>query len=180
MSDNTLLPPNSTRLERELATSMARISNVPVPIHDLWNPWTCPLNLLPWLAWALNIQTWDSSWPEDLKREQVASAVSIARQKGTAKSVRDVVSSFGSALALREWWETTPKGDPYTFAIVLSVGPNVPQTAEFQKQVMQAVDDAKPVRAHYTLTAGINSTGSVGALAAGRPVIYRRLEGQEQ
>ncbi|MGJ8526856.1 hypothetical protein LMG33818_002619 [Halomonadaceae bacterium LMG 33818] len=180
MSNNTLLPPNSTPFERGIAEATARISNVPVPINDLWNPWTCPLNLLPWLAWALNLQTWDSTWPEALKRQQVASAVTIARQKGTAKSVRDVVSSFGSALALREWWETTPKGDPYSFAIVLSVGPNVPQTAEFQQQIMQAVDDAKPVRAHYTLTAGINSMGSIGMLAAGRPVIYRRIEAQEQ
>lgn len=180
MNDSTLLPPNSTALERGLATAISRISGVPVPISDLWNPETCPVDLLPWLAWALNIQTWDSTWPEALKRQQIESAVDIARRKGTAKSIRDVVASFGSSLALREWWQTTPKGDPYTFAITLSIGPDVPQTADFQEQVMQAVDNAKPVRAHYTFTAGIKSTGSVGVLAAARPVKYLRLEAQEQ
>ena len=43
----TLLPPNATALERALASVIARISDVPVPIGDLWNPARCPAPLLP-------------------------------------------------------------------------------------------------------------------------------------
>ncbi|RZA27324.1 MAG: phage tail protein I, partial [Proteobacteria bacterium] len=40
----------------------------------------------------------------------------IQRRKGTASSVRDVVRSFGGSLALREWWQMAPRGDPHTFS----------------------------------------------------------------
>ncbi|MCD9124037.1 phage tail protein I, partial [Cupriavidus sp. UGS-1] len=49
----SLLPPNATPLERNLATVGAEaIAGVPVPLRDLWNPATCPPALLPFLAWA--------------------------------------------------------------------------------------------------------------------------------
>ncbi|MGJ8514673.1 hypothetical protein R84981_001130 [Carnimonas sp. R-84981] len=176
MSDQSLLPPNATDAENAIALTIARISRIPTPINTVWSPENCPVELLPWLAWALNLQTWDSTWPEHLKRRQVASAVDIARRKGTAKSVRDVIASFGSSVALREWWQLEPKGEPYTFAITLTLGSDVPQTAQFQEQIMQAVDRAKPVRAHYTLTAGLKGSAGIGAIAVARPFVYRRLE----
>ena len=53
MSD--LLPPNRTKLEQALERATARLGAVPVPIKDLWNPWRCPVALLPWLAWSLSV-----------------------------------------------------------------------------------------------------------------------------
>lgn len=173
---NPLLPPNRTPLETHVAQGLSRLSKIPVPIHQLWNPHTCPVALLPWLAWSLNLETWDSGWSEALKRQQVAAAINIARHKGTAKSVRDVVASFGSHLTLREWWQTHPRGEPYTFSLVLTLGDGVPHTAAFQQQIRQRIDSVKPVRAHYTLTAGIRAESTLGLLAVGRSFIYCRLE----
>lgn len=49
---NSLLPPGSTPLERRLAQTCSGISDLQVPLRDLWNPATCPVSFLPYLAWA--------------------------------------------------------------------------------------------------------------------------------
>jgi phage tail P2-like protein len=38
----------------------------------LWNPQTCPLAALPWLAWTLSIDKWDTDWTEERKRTATA------------------------------------------------------------------------------------------------------------
>lgn len=170
-----LLPPNTTMLEQGLAHAFARITQVPTPLASLWNADTCTAEHLPWLAWALGIKNWSAEWPEDIKRARVKSAISVARRKGTALAVRDVVASFGAAIALREWWETSPRGKPHTFDITLIVNAGLPQTASYQRDIMDAVDNAKPARAHYTLTAGMALTAGLGMTAHAQTVIYRRL-----
>ncbi|MBD3814251.1 MAG: phage tail protein I, partial [Betaproteobacteria bacterium] len=83
--------------------------------------------------------------------------------------------SFGSSLALREWFQTVPNGTPYTFELILTTGANVPNTAAYQQDIVDEVFRTKPVRAHFTLTTGLASSGGIGLLAAARPFIYRRL-----
>src|SRR5690606_8908803 len=102
--------------------------------------------------------------------------VEIQRRKGTAKSVRDVVRSFGSSLALREWWQKEPMGAPHTFEVVLTLGAGTPNTVAYQQDILKEIDRTKPVRSHYTLTLGLAATGGLGLQGAARPVIYRRLQ----
>ncbi|OII95629.1 phage tail protein I [Escherichia coli] len=52
MSDSRLLPTGSSPLEVAAAKACAEIEKTPVSIRELWNPDTCPANLLPWLACA--------------------------------------------------------------------------------------------------------------------------------
>ena len=100
----SLLPPNATELERNATAVAGVISDLPVPLRSLIDPDAIPAHLLPWLAWHLGIDTWKDYWPEQVKRARVRSAISIARKKGTAAAVREVVASFGANIALREWW----------------------------------------------------------------------------
>ena len=58
-----LLPGNASELERLAAEALAQIERVPVPIRDLWNPDTCPVALLPYLAWAFSVDRWSQAWP---------------------------------------------------------------------------------------------------------------------
>lgn len=101
----TLLPPNATPLERALASVLARISDVPVPIADLWNPARCPAPLLPWLAWTLSVDEWDSGWPEEVQREVIAASVDIHRHKGTIWAMRRalVVAGLGDAQIIERY-----------------------------------------------------------------------------
>jgi phage tail P2-like protein len=173
----SLLPPNTSPIERAVDAATARLSDVPVPLRTLANPDTCTLALLPYLAWALSIDTWDSDWPEAVMRNRVRQAIDIQRRKGTASSVRDVVASFGGSLALREWWQMAPAGDPHTFAIVLALEGIVPpaRKAAYVDAVIAEIRRTKPVRSHFTFTQALSATGGLQIAAAARPAILARL-----
>lgn len=174
---NSLLPPNSTDGERAIEATTARLADLPVPLRDLWNPATCPEELLPWLAWALSIDAWKSYWPIEVKRARVAAAIAIQRHKGTVKSLRDVIESFGGALELKEWFQTTPKGVPHTFQMVLTLSGQGGQeaTAQYVDDVIAEIDRTKPVRSHYQFTQRSALHGGIGVAAYVRPCVVARL-----
>lgn len=181
MSDKaSLLPVNATLQERAVEQSTARIQDVPTPLRDLWNPDTCPVELMPWLAWALSLDFWKSYWPEPVKRLRLKEAIKIQRRKGTVRSIRDVASSFGAALSLKEWWQNDPPTTPYTFDVLLAVGGDVPATAEYQADIIDEITRTKPVRSHFTLTAGVKGAGGIGIQGTARPYIYSRISAVEQ
>lgn len=172
----SLLPPGSTPLEKALEKAAAGLLDIPAPVRSVWSPDECPVDLLPWLAWGLSLDNWSTDWPESIKRARVRKAIPIARQKGTAASVRAVVASFGGSVAIREWWQTAPMGDPYTFSLVLNLDQEgAPASAAFVDQVIAEVSRAKPVRSHFTFTQGITAKAGVGLVAAVRPTIHARL-----
>ena len=174
----SLLPPNATQLERALEAATARISDVPVPLRALWNPDTCPVDLLPYLAWALSIDVWSSDWPETVKRERIRRAIPIQRRKGTARSVRDVVEALGGVVAMREWWETTPRGEPHTFALTLSLNGQggAPATAAYVDSVITDIRRTKPARSHFFFTQAIEAVGRLGIVGAARAATFARVQ----
>lgn len=175
VNKQSLMPPNSTSIERDIEQIAAGVEDIALPHRSLWNPDTCPVALLPWLAWALSLDSWKSYWPESVKRARIKAAMEIQRHKGTAKSVRDVVTSFGGALSLKEWWQNNPPTAPYTFDILLTVGAGMPATAEYQQDIIDDVSRTKPVRAHFTMTAGLSALGNLGLFATVRGAVFKRL-----
>ncbi len=96
MSDlPTVLPPNAQPIELDLEQLSARHSDFADPITRLWNPETCPANVLPWLAWAFSVDDWDANWPEETKRKAIAASVEIHQRKGTVRSVKDALAAAG-------------------------------------------------------------------------------------
>ena len=174
---NSLLPPNATELERNATAVAGVISDLPVPLRTLIDPDAIPAHLLPYLAWHLGVDTWKDYWAEQIKRARVRAAIPIARKKGTAGAVHDVVASFGANIALREWWEMDPPGKPYTFDLVMTVSErdDVPPTADLVADIVAEIDRTKPVRAHYTFTQGFNKADGIGVAAVIRPALYTRL-----
>lgn len=92
---DTILPHNATKLERELEGATSRISSVPLLIRESWNPDTCPVDLLPWLAWAFSVDEWRSDWTEGTKRQVINDAYNVQRYKGSVASVKTVLSAVG-------------------------------------------------------------------------------------
>lgn len=174
---NSLLPPNASALEHTLETVLSRVDAVPVPLRTLWNPDTCPSELLAWLAYSLSIDTWKPYWSDAIKRERIRQAIAIQRSKGTADSVRAVVRSFGGSVELREWFQTSPPGTPHTFELwlTLSGAGGAEATAAFVDDVINEVARTKPVRSHFTFTQGASAAGSIGVAGYARPAVYRRL-----
>jgi len=72
---------------------------VPVPNATLWTPATCPAALLPWLAWALSVDEWDGTWPEERQRAVIAASVAVHRRKGTRGAVVAALAAAGYGTA---------------------------------------------------------------------------------
>ena len=68
---------------------------MPTPIRALWNADTCPGEMLPWLAWAMGVDVWDSQWADGSKRETIKTALQVKQRKGTLWSIKRVLASAG-------------------------------------------------------------------------------------
>ncbi|WP_375170719.1 phage tail protein I [Marinobacter sp.] len=159
-----LLPSNATPLERAAAEALAEIQRVPVPLRTLWNPQTCPAQLLPYLAWAFSVDRWDPTWTEAAKRDVIATSFYVHRKKGAISALRRVVDPQGYLLKVTEWWQTEPPGAPGTFALKIGVlDKGIDEETYFELE--RLVDDAKPVSRHIT---GLDLAGeSSGQFFAG-------------
>lgn len=161
-----LLPGNATALERQAAEALAEIERVPVPLRNLLNPERCPVNLLPYLAWAFSVDRWDSKWPESTKRTAIRSSFFIHSRKGTIGALRRVVEPLGYLIEVVEWFDMVPEGPPGTFALkigVLETG----ITDEMYQELTWLIDDARPLTRHLTgLAITLASTGNLRLAAA--------------
>ncbi len=114
MSD--LLPPNATKQERGLSESVARITATPVPIANTWSPYRCPVAILPYLAWALSVDEWDSNWSDTRKRDAIAESVEVHRRKGTIGAVKRALQRLNFEVSIDE-----DTGAAYTFRVIADV-----------------------------------------------------------
>ncbi|HAU5563297.1 TPA: phage tail protein I [Serratia fonticola] len=161
---NSLLPPGSSALERRLAQACNGISSLNVPLRDLWNPDTCPVNFLPYLAWAFSVDRWDESWAESVKRKVVKDAFYIHQHKGTVSAIRRAVEPLGYLIRVIEWWKTNDV--PGTFRLdvgVLDTG----ITEEMYHELERVIADAKPCSRHLIgLSITLDANGTVPVAVA--------------
>jgi len=143
----SLLPLNSTQLER--AMEAAFFEKTIVPLRDLYNPDTCPVHLLPHLAWAWSVDRWDYRWSEATKRSAIKASYYIHKHKGTIGAIRRVVEPLGYLIEIVEWFNTVPEGVPGTFALKIGVL-DTGITEEMYQELERLIDDAKPVTRHMT------------------------------
>ncbi|UZS62390.1 phage tail protein I [Pseudomonas syringae] len=153
----SLLPLNSTQLERAIEVATNEVTQI--PLRTLYNPQACPAHLLYHLAWAWSVDRWDDEWSEPVKRAAIAASFFIHARKGTIGAIRRVVEPLGYLIDVLEWWETVPQGIPGTFALkvgVLDTG----ITEEMYQELTALIDDAKPVSRHMReLAISLETTG---------------------
>ncbi|KAF0182672.1 MAG: phage tail protein P2 protein I family [Hyphomonadaceae bacterium] len=173
---NSLFAPNFTQFEKTLARQFLT-SALPESIPELWNPNTCPPALLPWLAWSLSVDDWDPNWSVAVRRAQIKSSVSIHRKKGTSAAVRAAVAAFGADILIKEWWENSPPATPHTFTLLLGVSENGGAPSQsFVNSVVAAVENAKPLRSHFTFLLTATATAAMGMVAVARSIIFARVD----
>ncbi len=169
--NSRLLPVGSSPLEVAAAAACAKLENVPLPLRELWDPLACPLEFLPYLAWALSVDRWDESWPESTKRRVIQSAWFIHSHKGTVGAIRRVVEPLGYLIKVTEWWETSDP--PGTFRLdvgVLETG----ITEEMYLEMERLIADAKPASRHLiglTITQDITGTVYLAAVSLDAEVL---------
>ncbi|EWC40202.1 phage tail protein I [Stutzerimonas stutzeri] len=163
-----LLPPNSIQLERIAAQVGVHATDLPVIIRDLWNPETCPINLLPWLAWAWSVDEWSDAWSERQRRDTVKQALAVQRIKGTIGAVTRGLGALGLPVRVQEWFAQAPAGAPYTFRLLLDVD-QMPLTQASLQKVLQVVESTKNLRSQLEtalLSATSRSTPYVAVVAS--------------
>ena len=173
ISNASLMPPNTLPSEANLEASMARVSYIPVPNALIWNPDTCPLSLLPWLAWALSVDTWNPDWSEAVKRNVIKSSFAVHKVKGTIGALEAAIAALGFKTEVLEWYLKTPQGAPYTFSVTALVEENLGSGVILddagQSALIAAIDAAKNVRSHFDFTIGAEHTNSLSLAATGQP-----------
>lgn len=173
----SLLPPNATDQERALEDAMRADIDLS-GIGTLWNPATCPVAVLPFLAWGLAIARWDPEWTEAEKRAAVADAIPFHRRKGTRGIVREVLDRFHPLLQVIEWWETSPRRAPHTFEIRAPAA-DIPAdflTPETAEAIIRDVASVKPVRSRFTFVQSLEAEARFWMAAGGSLATFQRFE----
>lgn len=147
MDKSSLLPDNLSELERDLDAAIARMEDIEVPISTLWDPWNCPIELLPWLAWAVSVDSWRTHWSEEVKRRTVANSLDLHRIKGTRPAVELAIESLGLEYRLLEWFQESPKSEPGTFKLDVYIEDDS-YSAVNNAELEQVINDSKNVRSH--------------------------------
>ncbi|MFZ6825286.1 phage tail protein I [Klebsiella pneumoniae] len=162
--NNTLLPPSATAWMRSAEAATARLSGITIAIRTLWTPTACPVDLLPYLAWALSVDRWDKDWPAERKIAAIQRSYWLHRRKGTRAAVRRVIEDMGFSATFVEWFDV---GDePGTFRLEVDVN-EVGLTPKTLDELNRLISDAKPVSRHLAqMTIATSSRGAVWAGAA--------------
>ncbi len=152
----------SSVLEQRAAEACAVISDLSVPLRDLWNPWRCPVKFLPYLAWAFSVDRWEETWSEKEKRQAVSDAFWIHQRKGTVAAVRRVIETLGYSMTLQEWWEVADPAGTFRLEVDLN---DIGITESMIKELERIIGDAKPVSRHIsqlTLSLSVTALASIG------------------
>lgn len=142
-----LLPPNATPLERALSASDTRVLLAPTwVIRAVWDPETCPVHLLPYLAAAWSVDEWDPAWSEAEKRAAIVNALWIHQHKGTVGALKRALARLRLAVTVSEWFEHG--GAPYTFRLRVALEAGATWTKEQAERMWRVALRTKNVRSY--------------------------------
>jgi len=177
----SLLPANRSRLEEALDLGFAKfLDRIAPPFPELMNPAETPVDFLSYLAADRGVAEWDADAPEAEKRSMVAMSWPTKRLAGTTMAVKSALKGLQLTADIKPWYKQSPKGVPYTFAVVAWVNQNrgdgktIISEALFPR-LITAIDAAKSERSGYSLQVGALFTGGwVVANGAHALNLYRR------
>ena len=98
----SLLPPNSTDLERKFAEAGKDAFDLP-SIRIIKDIDQVPAQFLPFIAWQKSVDYWDENWQEALKRKVIKESRALHRLKGTPAAIKKALEPFGYEVTLIEW-----------------------------------------------------------------------------
>ena len=151
----SLLPPNSTDLERKFAEAGKDAFDSP-SIRIIKDIDHVPSQFLPFIAWQRSVDYWDENWQDTLKRNVIKNSREQHRIKGTAAAIKRALEPFGYEVKLIEWFQAVPNLIPGTFNLELNIiGKSL--NAETYAEINRLVYESKAASRHLAnLTVTIN------------------------
>ena len=142
----SLLPPNSTELERKIAKVGKDAFDLP-SIRVIKDIDKVPDQFLPFMAWQRSVDYWDDNWQDSLKRKVIQESKNQHKLKGTAAAIKRALQPFGYEVKLIEWFQASPQLRPGTFNLELDlIGKSLNE--EIFNEVRRLVSDAKAASRH--------------------------------
>jgi hypothetical protein len=103
-----LLPRNATDFEKAVSLAAAQGTGLPAHlVNDVTDPWSCPAELLPFLALERSVDLWDPDWPVERQRWVIAEQARLHRLKTTEAGFRAHLALVGAELVRT----ITPRSD---------------------------------------------------------------------
>lgn len=166
----SLLPPGAIPPERaqEQAGREQILSLDTNMVRKAKNPETCPLHLLPWLAWEYAVDFWDDSWTEEEKRQVIKDAAYVHQHRGTAGAVRRSLGAVSLPTTVVEWWEDTPRKAPYTFRVEVYSLQEINEA--LYNRIRRQTEKAKNLRSQLSAIDVIADVGAKGSYFTGGAV----------
>ena len=117
----TLLPPSSSKLQRDLEEVFAnRIALLGKQGRDVTKSDISPEHILPWLAWEMSVDVWNDNWAVEIRREVIKASLFVHKKKGTIGALKKALGALQiDGLQLEEWFEYG--GNPYTFRVFIEI-----------------------------------------------------------
>lgn len=176
MSNKSLLPPNATSLLKDLEAVFGDAIDLPTLNRFVNNPDQAPANILPWLAWAVSVDDWNDSWPEEVRRNVIKASIEVHRRKGTIGALKRALQAFNYAnIKVEEWFDYG--ADPYFFRVFFDVvepGFDVNILPEIQK----IIQNTKNVRSHLESLKAYLTT-ELGLISIGSFIISKEVTSLE-
>ena len=165
-NNQSLLPPNASTLLRDLEEIFGDSFDLPTLNRYVVNPDLAPAHILPWLAWALSVDDWSDSWPEQIRRNVIKASVEVHRKKGTIGALKKALQAFNyTNVKVEEWFEYG--ADPYFFRVFFDVkepGFDVnilPQVQKVIESTKNARSHLESLRAYLSAEMGLVSIGTI-------------------
>ncbi|WP_185843605.1 phage tail protein I [Pseudoalteromonas luteoviolacea] len=167
---------------RAVVKSACVLNDTRLLISSLWNPFLCPAELLPWLAWSVSVDEWDEAWSEPLKRQVINDAFAVHQVKGTPYALQIALDSLNIKTEIREWWqgdnvEELPRGTVQVWALINSNLDEHQQgmlTPQMLKRVRRIVESVKRGSIHIDVQLGLAFTEGLGSTGVASTTILQR------
>jgi phage tail P2-like protein len=157
--NKTLLPPNATFLERNLeAVQRERLQKITNVTRSLRNPDVCDVEFLPWLAWALSVDYWDSNWSEDVKRKVIKASFEVHQKKGTLAAVCQSLATLDAEI------EVKPGRVAHSLSIEVLAKQGLSET--IVTDVKAVIDRTKALRTFYEINLKAKTQTNLQTVAA--------------
>lgn len=168
---SSLLPPNATKLEKNIEQLGLHISILPVPFVELHRVELCPVPFLAWLAWDHRVEYWRSDWNESEKRQSIIESKPFNAQRGTRSSIENLLSKVATNYELKAWHQFNPPQPPFTFVVIIN---ELIISIDQLLQIQTAVEATKSARDQFSIAATVSSSGQfyvTGACHSGE-IVY--------
>ena len=137
---------------------------------------TLSSDALDHLAAQWNATVWRDSWPIEVKRSVLRALITDKSRLGTLSAVKKAISSLGSGIYVREWWQNDPPREAHTFEVVIDQNAiEGVADADLLFDLRRLIDYAKPVRSQYTFTISFKTYAIINLIGASRPIVHARL-----